>query len=59
MAAMSTTSTLRELGKPVEVIWFEAGHAATDVERAIEHQAAMLDFAERVIGRRSPAAART
>jgi dipeptidyl aminopeptidase/acylaminoacyl peptidase len=41
---------MRELGKPIEVIWFDAGHAASaDVERAIEHQAAMLEFAERVL----------
>jgi dipeptidyl aminopeptidase/acylaminoacyl peptidase len=47
---------LKELGKPIEVIWFDAGHAATDVERAIEHQAAILDFAEGVLsGRAAPA----
>jgi dienelactone hydrolase/Tol biopolymer transport system component len=41
---------MRELGKPIEVIWFDAGHAAgADVERAIEHHAAMMDFASRVL----------
>jgi dipeptidyl aminopeptidase/acylaminoacyl peptidase len=41
---------MRGLGKPIEVIWFDAGHAASaDVERAIEHQAAMLEFAQRVL----------
>jgi dipeptidyl aminopeptidase/acylaminoacyl peptidase len=47
---------LRELGKPIEVVWFDAGHTATDVERSIEHQATMLDFAARVLsGRAAPA----
>jgi dipeptidyl aminopeptidase/acylaminoacyl peptidase len=49
---------LRELGKPIEVIWFDAGHAAADVERAIEHQAAILDFAERVLSERAAPAVR-
>lgn len=49
---------LRELGKPIEVIWFDAGHAAADVERAIEHQAAILEFAERVLSERAAPAAR-
>ncbi|MEA2621899.1 MAG: hypothetical protein QOH61_809 [Chloroflexota bacterium] len=50
---------MRELGKPVEVIWFDAGHAASaDVERAIEHQGAMLDFAQRVLAGRGGSAPR-
>lgn len=49
---------MRAAGKPIEVIWFDAGHAASaDVERAIEHQAAMLDFAKRVLA--GPARARS
>ena len=41
---------MRDLGKPIEVIWFDAGHAAgADVERAIEHQAAMMEFASRIL----------
>jgi dipeptidyl aminopeptidase/acylaminoacyl peptidase len=44
---------MRELGKPIEVIWFDAGHlASADVELAIEHQAQMLDFAQRVLSER-------
>ena len=44
------------LGKPIDVIWFDAGHAAGgDVERAIEHQAAMLAFAQRALNSRSAA----
>jgi len=41
---------MRELGKPIEVIWFDAGHlASADVELAIEHHAAMMDFAHEVL----------
>ncbi len=44
---------MRELGKPIEVLWFDAGHAGwADVERAIEHQAAMIQFALGVLSRR-------
>jgi len=44
---------MRELGKPIEVIWFDAGHAAgADIERAISHQEALLDFALRVLEER-------
>lgn len=46
---------MRELGKPIEVIWFDAGHAAgADVERAIEHQGAMIEFAQRVLAEAVP-----
>ncbi len=44
---------MRALGKPIDVIWFDAGHAAgADVERAIEHQDAMLRFAHEVLAAR-------
>jgi dipeptidyl aminopeptidase/acylaminoacyl peptidase len=44
---------MRQLGKPIEVIWFDAGHAAgADVERAIEHHSAMMDFATRILSAR-------
>jgi dipeptidyl aminopeptidase/acylaminoacyl peptidase len=47
---------MRELGKPIEVIWFEAGHAAgADIERALSHQAAFLEFAQRVLSERRAA----
>ena len=46
---------MRAAGKPIEVIWFDAGHAAAaDVERAIEHQAAMIAFAQQVLAEREP-----
>jgi hypothetical protein len=41
---------MRSLGKPIEVIWFDAGHTGgADVERAIAHQEQMLRFAGRVL----------
>ncbi len=42
---------MRELGKPIEVVWFEAGHggSSANAELAIEHQQKMLEFAERVL----------
>ena len=41
---------MRELNKPIEVVWFDAGHAAgADVELAIQHHSAMLQFALRVL----------
>jgi hypothetical protein len=52
---------MKELGKPIEVIWFDAGHAAgADIERAISHQGAFIEFAQRVLAERrarTPAAA--
>ena len=42
---------LRSLGKPIEVVWFDAGHGGwAQVELGIEHQALMLRFAYRVLG---------
>lgn len=41
---------LRELGKDIEVVWFEAGHGSNDVEQSVEHQELMLRFAYRVLG---------
>lgn len=43
---------MREQGKEIEVIWFDAGHIGsfTQVERSIEHQEFMLRFAYRVLG---------
>jgi dipeptidyl aminopeptidase/acylaminoacyl peptidase len=47
---------MRELAKPIEVIWFDAGHAAgADIERAVGHQAAILEFAQRVLAERAVA----
>jgi dipeptidyl aminopeptidase/acylaminoacyl peptidase len=41
---------MRELGKPIEVIWFDAGHAAgADIERTIGHIGAMLEFAHKIL----------
>lgn len=41
---------MRELGKAIEVVWFDAGHMGSgmDIERAITFQKSMLAFADRV-----------
>ena len=44
---------LRQLGKPVEVIWFDAGHMGGDTERDIAHAEAMHSFAQRVLATRT------
>lgn len=43
---------MRELGKPIEVHWFESGHAGAfmDVEQSVRDHETMLAFAQRVIG---------
>ena len=42
---------MQELGKPIEVQWFDSGHLAfTQVEQAISHYEAMLCFACKVLG---------
>ncbi len=43
---------LRELGKPIEVHWFDAGHlgAFAQVEQSIEHQERMIRFALDTLG---------
>ncbi len=41
---------MRALGKPIEVHWFDAGHARADTERDIDHMERMLRFAARVLG---------
>jgi dipeptidyl aminopeptidase/acylaminoacyl peptidase len=41
---------MRELGKPIEVEWFDAGHGSFVTEQRIEHQERMLKFAYRVLG---------
>lgn len=43
---------MRELGKEIEVVWFDSGHIGsfTQVERSIEHQELMMRFAHRVLG---------
>jgi dipeptidyl aminopeptidase/acylaminoacyl peptidase len=44
---------MRELGKPIEVIWFDAGHAAgADIERMVSYQAAFLEFAQKALAQR-------
>jgi dipeptidyl aminopeptidase/acylaminoacyl peptidase len=42
---------LKELGKDIEVIWFDSGHigAGSQVERSIEHQEWMMRFALRIL----------
>ena len=41
---------LKDLGKPIEVHWFDAGHWGGGVERDIQHMEIMLRFAYRVLG---------
>ncbi|MCB0143686.1 MAG: prolyl oligopeptidase family serine peptidase, partial [Caldilineaceae bacterium] len=43
---------MRALGKPVELVWFETGHAGSsmDVEQGIRHQEKMMHFAYGVLG---------
>ena len=41
---------LKELGKPIEVHWFEAGHLGAGIDLEIEHLEIMLRFAYRVLG---------
>lgn len=43
-------SKMRELGKPIEVYWFDAGHLMLQVEQAIDHQERVMRFAYRVLG---------
>ena len=40
---------LHELGKQIEVTWFEAGHGSYDTEQRIQHYELMLRFAMRVV----------
>jgi dienelactone hydrolase len=43
---------MRDLGKDIEVVWFETGHLGdmADIELSISHMEKMLKFAERVLG---------
>jgi dipeptidyl aminopeptidase/acylaminoacyl peptidase len=41
---------MKELGKPVEVFWFDTGHGSNNVEESISHYEMMLKFAFRVLG---------
>ena len=41
---------LRELGKDIEVHWYDGGHGTLVVEQQIQHQELMLRFAYRVLG---------
>jgi dipeptidyl aminopeptidase/acylaminoacyl peptidase len=47
---------LKEQGKAIEVVWFDAGHisSALQTELGIEHQEHMLRFAARVLGQPLP-----
>jgi dienelactone hydrolase len=47
---------LKEQGKAIEVVWFDAGHisAALQTELGITHQEHMLHFAARVLGQPLP-----
>jgi dipeptidyl aminopeptidase/acylaminoacyl peptidase len=41
---------LRELGKAIEVHWFDAGHGSRAMQQNIEHQELMLRWAYRILG---------
>ena len=41
---------LKDLGKPIEVYWFDAGHWGAGIEQDIQHLEIMLRFAYRVLG---------
>ena len=40
---------MKELGKPLEVYWFDAGHGSLQVEQQIDHQERMMQFAYGVL----------
>jgi dipeptidyl aminopeptidase/acylaminoacyl peptidase len=40
---------MRELGKEIEIVWFDAGHGSLAIEQNIEHQERSLQFAQRVL----------
>lgn len=44
---------LRELGKPIHVHWFDAGHGSRAMEQQIEQQELMMRFAADVLARRT------
>lgn len=41
---------LKELGKSIEIAWFDAGHGSLAIDEQIKHQELMLRFACRVLG---------
>lgn len=43
---------LRALGKPVELDWFDSGHAFAEVEQLVGFQERMLHFTQRVLGKK-------
>lgn len=43
-------SKLKNLGKSIEVRWFDAGHGSLDIDEQIAHQEHMLRFAYQVLG---------
>src|SRR5581483_9434335 len=43
---------MKELGKPIEVFWFDAGHGSLEVAQRIDHQERMLRFAYQVLTKR-------
>ncbi len=40
---------MRELGKQIEVYWFDAGHGSLANEERIHHQKLMMQFAQKVL----------
>jgi hypothetical protein len=47
---------MADLGKPIELHWFDAGHGTHELEERIRQQALMLEFAYQTLGARSDGA---
>ena len=41
---------MKELGKELELHWFDAGHGSYAIEQALEHQQWRMEFAGRILG---------
>ena len=40
---------LKELGKSIDIYWFDAGHGSLAIDEQIKHQELMLEFAYRTL----------
>jgi dipeptidyl aminopeptidase/acylaminoacyl peptidase len=49
---------LKALGKPIEVVWFDSGHAGSgsDIEQSIGFQEKMMEFATQILKKETPPA---
>jgi hypothetical protein len=46
---MASSSVLRELGKPIEMVWFAEGHYNGAREQMMVQQAHMLEFTRHIV----------